>query len=282
VGAGARIDTGTITIRKVPYYRAHLKIDCGGVAELRIFLREQPESTHPCKPDLLLRGLRPGSTRLGVESTDSAKWGTVELTISDKNISVPVVLAPAVEVRGRVITADGAAAPSGSVRLVISNTERPTSNVTQSEEGEFVHKASWGAQSVEARVLTADAYLSEIRYGGRRLTERTFDPVPGAELEVVLGRPAASLAATATRDGQVAPANVLAVRWPIDPKAPLGTQITAISSPSGLAPGEYRVVAIPFNARWEGEAEFRRLLESGQTVRLEPGEKRTLMLELPR
>jgi hypothetical protein len=196
------------------------------------------------------------------------------------------------DIPGRVIGIDGKPLPASDAAVTISgaNSSLPSGQLTYPDKDHLLFRdAAWGTHRIEAQARAPDTYLSEIRYGGQRLTGSTFDPVAGAELEIVLARPAASISVTITRDGKPAAANVIVAPWPLHPD--IISRSANLANPrgnaggefqlGGLAPGEYRVlVTAPGRMLW-GE-DLLRELDKAQRVTLQAGERRTLQLEVPR
>jgi hypothetical protein len=301
VAGGGLTDTGTLAVRKTRYYRARLSIACpdNGIWRFRFpfsatVRNTNPiQSTHPCQPDLLLRGVPPGTTTLAVSSRGAEpRWALVSIRITDQNVAVPAVLQAMLDIPGRVIGIDGKPLPASDAAVTISgaNSSLPSGQLTYPDKDHLLFRdAAWGTHRIEAQARAPDTYLSEIRYGGQRLTGSTFDPVAGAELEIVLARPAASISVTITRDGKPAAANVIVAPWPLHPD--IISRSANLANPrgnaggefqlGGLAPGEYRVlVTAPGRMLW-GE-DLLRELDKAQRVTLQAGERRTLQLEVPR
>ena len=138
--------------------------------------------------------------------------------------------------------------------------------------------------------------MQEIRYNGRVLKEWIVpldEPAAAHLLTIVIDDKVATIAGlVTTANGGVSGANVFAVRWPMD-QATSGSgaargQTDAMGrfQITGLAPGEYRVLALAFvpqdiAARITNAAfgTFERFIAAGIKVELRPSELRDISLE---
>ncbi len=143
VAPGAVASMGTIRVRRVPYYRAHVTMgsdacasgtpprfwavrDLGpqaSAAELRALpFGFAPVPGRTCSPEFLVINLRPGNywfTLFG-EDGKPGRWALAHVEITNANVEVPMTLMPTVTVPGRLVAAEGSELPSFkniSVRL---------------------------------------------------------------------------------------------------------------------------------------------------------------------
>jgi hypothetical protein len=130
--------------------------------------------------------------------------------------------------------------------------------------------------------------VKEVRYNDRPVENRVFTASEGGRLEIVIDDKAASLSGTVTDADQPTSGVVVAVTWPLPPAGLLsGAYPTAPTRDgrfnlTGLAPGDYRVFALPGREsdRLADPAILDRFLSRGETVHLDPSESRTLALKL--
>ena len=126
VASGATVDVGQLQVRKVPYYRVHVRIPVSNCADgdtMRVTeaavtqtsIGIRPLAQVPCGKDVLVTGFSPGDYRLilGIDGRTSETRGTasVPFSISDENIEIAAPLTPGVALEGAVVAAEGAKPP---------------------------------------------------------------------------------------------------------------------------------------------------------------------------
>lgn len=302
LASGAALSVGTITARAVPYYRARVSVrsaDCGSgeswdfaaIPAGAPFGMGFPLKAS-CGREFLVRYLRPGSYWFSVsngEKDDRYEWALASVDVKRENFEVALTMSPGVEIRGQVIAAEeGMPMPSGKIGIGL----RPmvgthfAEQATPDSTGRFVFKNLDGARrTVSVGGLSSKYYVKEIRYGGVTVPDGNFTPAPGGILEIVIDDKPATLKGTAA-----GAAVVIAVKWPIeagqDASFPLFS--AGVSGErqgrfqiDGLAPGEYRVLALPPGGTGRSNLEdFLRLQRNAQAVTLERGGLLELSLKL--
>jgi len=166
---------------------------------------------------------------------------------------------------------------------------------TPDAEGKFVLQAQpWPRSQIYVLGLPAKYYVKEIRYNGRAAELGFITAIPGAELEIVIDDKAAGVTGSATSgDKVVDECLVIAMRWPLpDAEQFNDNQFESGIKPvrqgkfqfAGLAPGEYRIAAVPASERnrLQDWAALNQLLSRVETTRLGPSESRLVTLELIR
>jgi hypothetical protein len=145
--------------------------------------------------------------------------------------------------------------------------------------------------SVFVTGLPADAYVADVRQGGSSVLDTgtiTIDNRPGAELEVVLSSPGATIAGSVSASPQQPLSGATVVLLPVD--RPANTTLLKrvnVTNPggfsfAGLAPGSYRLLAfesIPPGA--ELNTTFMEAFRgNGREIVVGPGERTTVALNL--
>ncbi len=299
---GATTSVGTITVRKAPYYRAHVSVagaDCSPNERWTFSARTakiSPEFgrqiTVPCGSGFLVRNLKPGSylftLRTG-EPNETAKWALAEVEIRRANVEVSMVMSQAAEIHGRFIASEGATLPTFQ-RVGIMMRGRFDSAVGAVDtEGKFTVRNLWGVpHDLSVQGLGGRYYVKEIRDNGVVMTDGMVTPVPGAQaqnLEIVLDdRPATITGSVRDGDKPVRKPFVLVVRLPFTVGDPLMNSERPAGDDqgrfqiSGLAPGEYRVIALTRNI--VNTQVSNQLLMRAEKVMLERGGSQSVSLKI--
>lgn len=313
VGPGGSLSVGTITVRRTPYYRAHVIVLAGDCAagEKWNFTAVQPEGPEspfartlhvPCGKEFLIRSLEPGSYLFALTSgreTDR-RWAAAPVEIARDNVDVTLTMSPGVDLEGRLIAADGATVLGFErIRIVMlpdvegftDFVQFGTRPIQPDSRGRFLIK---GLQGDRQRVIVepgGESYVKEIRYSGLVAPDGVITLARGspAQLEIVMDDHAASVSGMVTDGDQ--PANeaaIIALKWPVPANISalfLMNSGTAAEQGrfriDGLAPGEYRVMAIPFEAKEKLDRDsLIRFLERADKVTLERGGSQSVSLKL--
>jgi hypothetical protein len=143
----------------------------------------------------------------------------------------------------------------------------------------------WQRHQINVLGLPPNYYVKEFRYNGVPAEQGILNTTPGAQLEIVIDNKAASVSGTVT---PVAEGSVMLVKWPL----PSPQMIGALRPTSqirdgrfqfaGLAPGDYRFIAVPAGdvAKLQDWNVLNQFAGRAETVRLGPSESRTLTLRL--
>ncbi len=146
-------------------------------------------------------------------------------------------------------------------------------------------------QQISVNGLASKFYVKEIRYNGLAVTDGIITPMAGspALLEIVIDDKAAIISGSvADYDNVSAQITVVAVKWPVSSDA---TSLSALLGPGasvmandqgrfqigGLAPGEYRVLAIPAGTLSRLPPD---IVNSAEKVKLERGSSQTVSLKI--
>lgn len=320
VPPGATANLGTMRVRQVDHYRLHVKLEgaCSGKG-WKYALIPQPQfpgrvdfssATLDCQEEFLVRGIEPGSYQFAVwNDAGNAPWALEPFTISNRNTSLTLRIAPGTDVPGRFVAAEGSQLPSfeGSqlprlagrrfaAGLAGEVSGLPTSTVLSSNpDGTFLMThMPWRRYQVSVRQVPPTYYVREIRYGGVPSPDGWISLTPGSVLEIELDEHPATLSGTVTVDGRPATDRImlLLARVPIenarfnDSAAPFAYNTVAeaggVFQFGGLGPGEYRMLALPTEDFLNASLSMRLtgLLEAGERIVLERGQQKSFDLKL--
>ena len=272
VRSGASLSVGTITALKTPYYRAHVSVQSGDCsAGEKWTFADRPEMagfgpTVPCGKEFLIRNLAPGTYTFTLAATkrpgEARRSASVSVEVTDRNIEVAMTMSTGADISGRIVTADGSPLTPGG-RITVAT--RPLRGVlgasqvaTPDATGKFMITGTTSdRQRVEIMGLARQFYVKEIRYNGLTVADGIFTPIPGApgQLDIVIDNQAATInGSVAGYDRVSARVMVVAVKWPLSTdtamQALLNTAAGTVADDQGrfqiggLAPGEYRVLAV--------------------------------------
>lgn len=310
VAPGASASLGTIHLRKTPSYRVRVSMEgclAGGITSLAIrapgdgfpmpVLQDAPAGQPPpilrvgsCQ-DVLVRGLKPGSYTFVLSGPEGYASAPVEIT--KQNRDVALFFSSGFDVSGRFATADdGSLPPLDKVKIQLLSEDAMTGAQLASppdEKGAFTMR---GGHALGYRVsvlgLDNQHYVKELRVDGQPAPDGIVRLSQGSRLEIVLDGQPASIAGTVTDgDKPFSQPLIFVVKWPsleavtLDPiTGDNGGQFQI----AGLAPGEYRVLAVPSTPLPDGQQIGQRMLgelwSSADSVTLEQGGSKTIALKL--
>ena len=278
VGPGISANLGTIRIRKASYYRLHVSVaegECGPNESwnFEAFNLSNPasngaRSVFPCMSDFLVRNLSPGSYTLVLNNEltgDRARGTFADMEIASRSTEVTLTMSKGADVSGRVIPADGATLPAlDKVHIALETTLGSTTTFTAvavSADGAFtVRSLTFPRYSVMVQGLSGSHYVKEIRYNGVAVTDRMFTQYLGAptKVDIVIDdQPAVLTGSVTDGDKPVSHSLVILMKWPISSpvssiesfelyvRGAIDTDEQGQFRLDGLAPGEYRVLALP-------------------------------------
>ena len=217
------------------------------------------------------------------------------MDITTSNLDVALTVAPDQDIYGRVIAAEGATLPpldTLKIELKPANDMLRLYRIPAPStvaDGRFLFKnVGWLRHQVVVRGLGSQYYVKEVRNDGRVAPDGVITLSQGAQLEIVIDDRSAVLSGSVTEDGRpVSQPIVYLTRWPMSSLNPIVDttgdnqgrfQIT------GLAPGEYRVLAVlsaPLPDGLELEKDvLPRLWNRADTLTLRRGSSQTVALKL--
>jgi hypothetical protein len=306
VTLGAAADIGRIAIKKKPFYSVLVRVQaatCG--PEDKISVHEESPGFQleiardiPCGKDLLIKGFPAGARRLILvagKGRDMRQMASIPLTFSDRNLEVIGSMERGVAIDATFEKAEGARAPDFS-RLSISL--RPEGMLPFADLS-WKADASGNAQltgvpmlnhEIEVNGLDAQHYIQEIRWNGVAIFGSLL-PIQTSDmahsLTVVIDDKPGTIAGSVTASGKpAARAAVMLRKWP----APSGTRpssgwrnVVADQEGrfqfSGLAPGEYRIIALRTVRPETSQAQLQSAMESGKKIEVGPNGFQNVTLE---
>jgi hypothetical protein len=310
ISSGTFLSVGTITAHKTKYYRAHLTVlpgDCAQgerwsfwatpVSDTPSFVVPLPV---PCGSEFLVRNLAPGSYSFALSTSERVgeqkRWAVAPVEISDRNLEIALTMSLGVDISGRLVGAEGVTLPLPS-NVVIDVT--PVSAAVSAHQlaavdpdGKFLIR---GLRGDRHRVLVDGLddkfFVKELRYSGLAVIDGIITPMAGSQavLEIVIDDKAATISGSVTaRDKPVGMVLVVAVKWPVPPEdTRQSTVMSAMTGDQGnfqirgLAPGEYRVLALRQDVFLRVKDDrFFQLLSSADKVTVERGSSQSVALKM--
>jgi hypothetical protein len=273
------LDIGTLRIRKVPFYRVRVKVSaatCGPNDTVMAYEASpgyQLELARdvPCGRDLLLTGFQPGAYRLilAVNGRERAtrETASIPFVIRDENITINAPLTRGINLTGAFVAAEGTQAPDfAKLQLSLRALDTvPFADLSTpapaGAEGKFEIAAIPPVNCVYSIVGLGPAfYVKEVSHNGHPLAGVIPLEAPAAtqSLKIVISDKAAAITGSVmSGDKPVPNALIVARKWPpaeMDPSvASSGFSYGRSQARSdqqgrfqiaGLAPGEYRAIAV--------------------------------------
>ena len=304
VTPGGSASSGTIVARKAVYYRAHVSVaggDCepgetwnfSVIAAAAALVPDVRSLRVPCGKSFLVRNLKPGSYQFALWNAlgpSGFTWALASAEVSSENVDAVLSMRGGATVSGRVITTDGktpAALGKAQITVLPTILGVPTGGQpTLDAEGRFsIANVPWDRQLVMIAGLAPKYYLKEIRYNQVALTNGIFTPVNAAQLEIVVNDKVASVSGVVMDGDKRARQAMVMLRGQGGLAAALGPSIITDREGqfqvSGLAPGEYRVLAIsPLTLTNFSPDLVTQVLNRALKITLEPGDSKSITLQL--
>jgi hypothetical protein len=252
---GTVVSVGTIRLRKVSYYRAHVTfpVECRD-KEYWMLEVDNALSPTPCAREVLLDRLLPGPHTLGVtigrsEDPSLRQWALARFAIDHENVEVAVQLNPSVDLPVRIAGASAAALSASRIALRPTTSTGPEGSGARTEPiaSSFTIQGVVRPQhQVFFPLLDPSVAIKEIRYANQPVPDGVITLVPGAALEIVVDDQPATLSGTAPPGS-----TVHIVKWPFVPITERPFLFTAKADAAGkfqspaLTAGDYRALASP-------------------------------------
>ncbi|HEY3440430.1 MAG TPA: carboxypeptidase-like regulatory domain-containing protein [Paludibaculum sp.] len=300
--SGAKVDVGTLEVRKTTMYRARVDMPdatCKPNDLLGVHIRNQPNpgagtslGQVPCGASFIMRGLPPGS--YGLEVGGAGGRATAEMTIAKANIALSVPLERGVTIEGKVTALGSTPLDLTQIRLLLKTVDWVVLNapVTVDAGGHFrLERVTLRDYQLLDQGIPPSHYLRSIHYNGTRLEGNRLSLNSYAlahKLELVVDDQPASVGGT-VRAGtkQVSRPWVVLSRWPVGNDVFSGAMSIAGDDEGrfsflGLAPGEYRMVAVSMEAKRELERPnvLEQLLRSAPKLTLAERQAQSIELKL--
>ncbi len=306
---GGSASVGTIRVRKTSFYRVHVSLPRGsctpGESMMIDAMMRQFEASSAgevaCGRDFLLRNLQHGSYMLYVLDLDKAqhrKRVVMPFEVTDRNFELKVSMISGPDLGGRILVADGARGPvPATVKIALQTEGRiqfadERAPVTPDADGNFrFSEVPLASERVTVSGLGAGYFVREVRYNGIALNDNIFvtdGGSPRQSLEIVIDdKPATVTGLVKDGDKPVSNADVVLVRWPATSENVfLASKHTTADDNgqfrfAGLAPGEYRVLAVPQQIvpRLDEPNVLFRMLSGADTVTVDRGSSQNLALK---
>ncbi|MEP7352883.1 MAG: carboxypeptidase-like regulatory domain-containing protein [Acidobacteriota bacterium] len=280
VQPGGVTDVGTIRASKVAYYRAHVQVradrcedkeewtvtafptdipNLGATSEIvpRFLVRCEDAK----KSGFLIRNLRPGSYRFTITGGTRDvvnSWALEQVEIKRENVEVSMAMTASSDVVGRVVAAEGAMLPDLKTLMIGAGSV----SVPVDAKGQFKITVPWQQELIRVFFTAAagsNLYVQQVRQNGQPAVDGVLK-LAGAptQVEIVIDDKGGTVAGTILDgDKPTDKAQVVMVKWPLAPAMSNGG-VAGRYQPifngerpgetfqiTGLAPGEYRIMALP-------------------------------------
>ena len=234
---------------------------------------------------------------LWTDRMDLVRWGLTPVEIKSANEHVELSLSPGTDLSGRFVIPDGVSPVSLATTSVLFRPETldlaeamPTNAASKANpDGTFLaERLPWLRYRINVIGLRSSHYIKEIRYNHTPVNDGIISLSPGGTLEIILDDHPATLSGTILDGDKPAPTAVVLLQR----RGSTGT-VTQLAPPdmyAGMyagnadanghfqfivAPGEYDIQASDSrNPRLRGQR------PSGQSVKLDPGEQKTIEVKL--
>lgn len=275
VASGAKVDLGRIRVKRTNFYRVRLRVPKSNCAADDVvalydttrgpnFLTRTTNlaSGLPCGKDLLIVGFAPGSYWIGVATKTAPRAiALVPVTITNKNVEAVASMTRGIAVDGRVVAEDGASLPELKAIRVMLDPFRMVRFADSMKTASPDEKGAFHVENVpefEHRILVNGVppshYVKAVKFNGVTVADNIVPldrPAMGHTLTIVLDDKPATLSGTVREgDHALGGAPVLLAKWPLaaDPFFQAAGRVTTDEQGrfqiAGLAPGEYRAVAV--------------------------------------
>jgi hypothetical protein len=310
--SGATLDVGVLPVRKVPYYRAHVRLqgpncEAGDTIYVSETVRTgqgsfmQALSSVPCGRELLVTGFAPGTYRLffSIRSRTLETRGSPEVVFSivNENIEVTAALTPGVTVDGVFLAAEGAKLPDlTKVKVFLRSMDGVGSmggppQASPASDGKFrIEGVRLADQMALISGLGSGNYVKEIRYNGAKIPADVVSLESGDLARTVTividDKPGVITGTVMSGDKPVSQPFVIVRKWPPSN----GSSTFGMGGVrgddagrfriGGLAPGEYRVVAVRSIDPSTSNAALERALSAGKKIEVGPSGIQNVTLEV--
>jgi uncharacterized surface anchored protein len=308
LGSGGAASVGVIKLKTISYYRVHVSLDteCTPGLSWRLdalsavpgrtdALIYSPAASFPCMKEILVKNVKPGSYQFAISNQlygSAARWALMPVQVTRANLEIKVAMSAPSEIRGRIGTVEGAVLPPlGSIKIrnfpALPGLGAEYQTISPDADGNFIFRnLPWPTERIVLSGLSSQYYVKEIRAGEAAFADGIIPLFPGAPqlVEIVVDDQAATLTGTVMDgDKPIGQAAVMLARGQGSTAGQGGvTGKDGTFQIGGLAPGEYRLIAIPSSARTSvlDRDTMNRLLSTAVSVKLERGGSVSLTLKL--
>ena len=315
VGPGVGLDCGDITIAKAPAYRLQLKLtlpECTNKHRLwfQVLQSQRAGGTYtgatrafgeaPCPKAFLVTGLQPGRYYLeamsfvGDKLDDPFFEGPVDIVNANQTIEREVL--PGLRIDGKIIAPDNTPRElwtkvTVGLRSIHGMNTGSVDPVTPDPDGKFVlpsvHEADWRLAIDD---LGPALYVKSVLYNGHHLSGSILRPNPNSMMQTLvieLGDKPAFVTGVIERKGDSVPKAVVGLVEASTPEPYSQIRYVETSSDGafrfeGLAPGEYKVIAVPLESRFRIDfpGVLEALIRDGEKVVLTEAQSATVRLSV--
>jgi len=307
VSGGAIANAGTITVRKVPYYRVRVTNTSDCAPNERWILRLRPAAEAEiavldhyagCQRDFLLTHVPPGSYALGVwTGRDVEKWALAPIVITKENTSTSLNFQGSAAISGRITTVEGVDRTKlGDLQILLRSgnglpSPQAVAEVDASGEITFA-RVPWTTQWVSVQPRNPETYVKEIRYNGLPLRNYQIDSIStGSTLDIVLDNGAASLDITLKRGEATATGHVLLIAATLTEPPRSFSQFPPFTIRAGdpfsnanltrnIPPGDYRLIVMPVSFDFTDTNLMASLFAQAEKITLGRGEHKSIEIKL--
>jgi hypothetical protein len=309
VAGGAIANAGTITVRKVTYYRVRLTLNRDCEANERWILRMRPADDFEspqmdrytaCRRGGLLTGVPAGNYDLAIwRGRDVERWARVSVVVTKENTSAPIAFNESASASGRVLAAENAdLAKLGPVQILLRSSEGlPSSKglAMPDEAGRFAFASvPWQAQWLSVQPMNPDTYVKDVRYNGLPLRSQRVDAIPGANIDILLDSGAAKLTANFKNGEAKTMGRLLLFSASVtEPPRLLGgfppfilmgaeERTGESATVASIPPGDYRMLAMPFfiDEDFRDPNAIAQRFARAEKITLGRGEQKTIELQV--
>jgi hypothetical protein len=308
--SGATMDVGVLPVRKVPYYRVHVRglvsncEDGDTMYVMEVFrtsrggVTSHPLTSPPCSKDLLVTGFAPGTYHLIISITgrtgESRGRAIVPFSILDKNIEISAPLTPGVDVDGVFLAVEGAKLPDltkTTIQLRAVDSVGGNTPVSPAPDGNFrIEHVQLDDLTVRVSGLGTGNYIKEIRYNGIKVGADIVTLESGDATRTLMividDKPGAITGTVMSGDKPVSQPFVIVRKWPPSNGSSTFGMGGARGDDAGrfriggLAPGEYHVVALRSADPSTSNAALERALSAAKKIEVGPSGIQNVTLEV--
>ncbi len=309
--SGGDYAVGEIRLSRRPICRAYVSLrstGCSADEKVSVMLAQNGGGLYmlraraqvPCNKEILITGLPPGSYQLDAvipgTQRDQRRTAHADIEAVDRNLHVDLLLERGVDVAGKgTVPSEGAKAVLGKIKVGLSpTTGLPSASDTPGtvNSGGVFNLVNYLARDyrVEVNGLPEGLLVKQVLYNGGPMADgilRLERDAPSHSLTVVLSdKPATVFGQVTGRDGPMKAARVVLVEGSVRPgEAGFAPKMSKADDRGGyrfggIAPGEYRLFAVPPDTDLNPQDVLQKLLSRAKQLKLDEGGVQNIALEV--